>query len=127
MKKGYLLADEVLHCPDLRGRLYRHIPQLAKLEDLFGSENVELTSAAIDRRNISSAVTLTYDVFATPDLYPHVRTKLINARVIKRGDVESARCGNRRRPNECESLHLVFNGGNTEVFLTVYNPSYKTR
>ena len=109
-----------------REQLRERVPSWSSLERLLGLEKAELNHMGY-RRGSDGYFHVGLVVVAKPDLYPDVKSRLINAGVINQGNVESSRRGNKGKANECETLTLTFYGGNTKVFLTIYNPFYQPK
>ncbi len=110
---------DVLNNTEVRDVLRNSTSGIEKLESLDSLRNLRLISLKTE-----SLIQLSYEAIATSDLYPHVRTRLIDAEVIKKHNVRDTRTGNKGQPNEYESVHLTFHGADVQVFLKVYNPNY---
>jgi len=113
------LTMDLLNNSGVRDVLRIRVPEIEKLENLDGLRNLRLTSLKTE-----SIILLSYEATATSDFYPYVRSKLINAGVIKHSKVDFKKRINKGQPDEYESLHLCFYGANVQAFLKVYNPNY---
>jgi len=113
------LIDDILNNTGIRETLRKSTPEIARLESLDGLRDLKLVSLKMD-----GYIALGYEATATPDLYPHVRARLIDAGVVSKSNVLSSSTFNRGQNEECESLQLGFHGAAVQAFLRVYNPNY---
>lgn len=124
MDRQQFLQD-VLNSSGVREALRRYVPQIDRLESLDSLAALELTGMHIGWTVLDGCFAdINYQAIASGDVYPYVRTKLIEKGVIGQHNVvHTTRCFS-GSPIEYEELHLVFVGKQIQVFLTVYNPNY---
>lgn len=120
------IAQGFLNDPGVRKALGKIDPALGKLEGLDSITNLKLTSLSVAPiRN--GLITLGYEGTAAQGFYPNVRARLIEAGVVKKGNVQSVTKDNKGQHDEYEILHMSFHGSLVQLYLRVYNPNYHTQ
>ncbi len=113
-KTPYLLNN-----PKMREAL-RQYKLIESIEGSFdGFADLKLTGVQADEQSIIAS----YRCIGSKDVYPHVRSRLIERGAIKKSNVRSCNKKNSGQPNEYEHLHLVDEGAMIQVHLKVFNPN----
>ena len=103
--------------------LRKNVPQINKLERLFGPKNLKLMKV----NSKGKIAIIFYEGIASQELYPGVGEELIKSKVIREDNLMGSRIVNKGKDNEYEKVRMSLDYGDCGawVFLKACNPNYK--
>ena len=89
--------------------------------------NLTLTGLTIEKK--SSGVTVFYTAVASPEVYPHIRSRLIEKGVIKKHEVYNLGLKLPGTSQNYEEMRLIWGheGINVHAWLKVFEPRYEEK
>jgi hypothetical protein len=117
-------AEYVINTPQLRDALRRNIGQIGRLESLDSLIDLHILGISYVEDNLFS---VEYGAVASPAIYPGAKDKLVEKKIINRGNIIKDYFENQGKSDEYEEVKLRVPGTKSliQVSLRVYNPDYK--
>jgi len=121
-KKMQEFVIGILNTQEIRDILRNKVELIDKLENLDCLDNLRLVKLHVSGDDIFAAK---YEAVASNEIYPHLKSRLIEKGVATRKSVFRSGVENKDKLNEYEFVTMSFSGGSIQVELKAYNPDYE--
>jgi hypothetical protein len=116
------IAEVLNSSKGVRPKLRELVPLIDRIESADQLRDLAITSLKLRPYNI---IELAYEATATPEIYPHPRVRLIQARVLKPHEVKSNSLHCPESSNKNNLLILANYGHQLRIELRIFNPDYQ--